>query len=197
MGAVSQWGDDAHDFPDKGGQLPCHGDLHLLPCLAAGGELAPAFMESVLAAPGDLDDLTSMGFGDGLLSGGEFLADLRGQTVVLGALIRSPPHGSLTPAGQPAAVCLGPRRGPRLVEDPAQVTIAAFGDRPLSSASSAAAFTRHEPEVGHELAWMGEAVDIADLTHPPPHGGFALRASLRSVYLAPLGSLTVIMVATV
>ena len=77
------------------------------------------------------------------------------------------------------------------------MAVAAFGDASLCAVAATAPLAGHESEIGHELAWMGEAVEIANLTHPPPHGGFALRASLRSVYLAPLGSLTVIMVATV
>lgn len=82
-----------HDFPHEGGELSCHGDLRFLPCLAARGELAPSLMQSILTAPGDFDDLTPVCFWDGLLSCGELLADLRRQAVVLGALIRSPPHG--------------------------------------------------------------------------------------------------------
>lgn len=142
VAAIGQGCGDAHDFPDKGGELTSHGDLHLLSCLAAGGELAPAFMESVLAAPGDLDDLTSVGFGNGFLAGGEFLADFGWQAIVLGAF----------------------------VEDPAQVAVAAFGDGSLYADSSAAIFAGHESEVGHELAWMGEAVDVTNLGDGD-HGG--------------------------
>ena len=88
--AIGQGCDGSHDFPNERGQLSRHGDLDLLSRLAACGEFASTLMQTVLAAPGDLLHLAAVSFGDGFLSSGEFLADLRRQSIVLGTLVEDP-----------------------------------------------------------------------------------------------------------
>ncbi|MFN9952145.1 MAG: hypothetical protein ACK55I_03530, partial [bacterium] len=90
MGAVGQRRGEAHHLPDEGGQLAREGDLHFLPRLAVGGELAPSLVQPVLAAPGEFLHCAAMGFGDGFLPGREFLADLGRQSVVLRAFVEDP-----------------------------------------------------------------------------------------------------------
>ena len=83
------------------------------------------------------------------------MVETRGQQMVQvsGSLLDLPPSILCQ------AVVLG-----TFVEDPAQMAVATFGDGSLGATSSAAALTGHESEVGHELTWMREAVDVADLT---------------------------------
>ena len=75
-------------------------------------------MESVLTTPGDLDDLTTVCFGDGFLPCGEFLAYFRGQPIVLCAFI----------------------------EDPAQVAVAAFGAEPRDGGETGSRRLGRSPE---------------------------------------------------
>ena len=115
---------------------------------------------------------------------GEFPGDSGHGLVALEAAAPQPVEARVQTVLSPPAHLLGPaiqlrlahgkflahlRRGivvlRALDQQPAGVRVAAFGDASLLSFVAAGGLRGDEPEIGHELAGMGEAVDVSQLAH--------------------------------
>ena len=124
-----------HDSPYEATEFTSQRYLHFLAHFHPGGHLFPFLMQAVLAFPGDL-----------LHGGAVFRWDFGLSLTQLG-----------THFGRESIV-LG-----TFVDQPASVAVAGFSEATEATFAATAGLAGHESKKGHELAWMGKAVNIAQL----------------------------------
>ena len=101
-------------FPDERGEFTCNGNYGFVFIFTPGLEFDVAFVKAVLHSPGEFFDFVALSD----LPGGEPAADLRGFSVMLGALD----------------------------EHPAAVAVATFGDGALPVFGAAGVFSGNDSE---------------------------------------------------